>query len=61
MDPHDFTKRAGMFVTRSTIHPDGVSTAYHVTMPVGLALGNASALAVVRNATIPGDPAALCG
>ncbi len=42
-----------MFVTRSTILPDGSAQVYHVTMPVGIALGSLSALSVIKNATIP--------
>lgn len=44
---------SSMFVTRSTILPDGSTCVYHVTMPVGIALGSASALSVIKNATIP--------
>lgn len=45
---------SGLFVTRSTLLPDGSTLVYHVTLPVGIALGSAASLAVIRNATIPG-------
>ena len=44
---------SSLFLTRSTLQPDGSTMDYHVTMPVGLALGSASSLAVVKNVTIP--------
>lgn len=46
-------KNARDIIVRSTILGDGSSIVYHHTMPAGIALGSASALAVVRNATIP--------
>lgn len=46
---------SGLFVTRSTLLPDGSTLVYHVTLPVGIALGSAASLAVIRNATIPGS------
>lgn len=45
---------SGLFVPRSTLLPDGSTLVYHVTMPVGIALGSASSLAVIKNAAIPG-------
>ncbi|SFK49099.1 hypothetical protein SAMN05216302_1007125 [Nitrosomonas aestuarii] len=43
----------GLFVTRSTMLPDGSTLVYHVTMPASIALGSASSLAVIKNALIP--------
>jgi hypothetical protein len=45
-----------MFVTRSTILADESCLVYHVTMPVGIALGSQSALAGILNATQPVAP-----
>jgi hypothetical protein len=45
-----------MFVPRSTILPDESCLVYHMTMPTGIALGSASALAVIKNAKIPVQP-----
>lgn len=45
----------GLFVTRSTMLPDGSTLVYHVTMPTSIALGSASSLAVIKNAVIPGN------
>ncbi|MCB1985445.1 MAG: hypothetical protein H6936_14315 [Burkholderiales bacterium] len=42
-----------LFVTRSTMLPDGSTLVYHVTMPVSIALGSASSLAVIKNVAIP--------
>lgn len=42
-----------MFVTRSTILPDESAEVYHITMPVGIALGSRGALAGIKNVTIP--------
>lgn len=44
-----------LFVTRSTMLPDGSTLVYHVTMPASIALGSASSLAVIKNATIPSN------
>lgn len=44
---------SSIFVTRSTILPDGSTIVYHVTMPAGIALGSVCALAVIKNAAIP--------
>jgi hypothetical protein len=41
-----------MFVVRSTILPDDTKLVYHVTMPVGLALGSLCALARIKNALV---------
>lgn len=46
---------SGQFITRSTLLPDGSSLVYHVTMPVAIALGSRASLAVIRNATLPGN------
>jgi hypothetical protein len=45
----------GLFVTRSTMLPDGSTLVYHVTLPTSIALGSASSLAVIKNAVIPGN------
>jgi hypothetical protein len=44
---------SSLFVTRSTILPDGSTLIYHVTMPAGIALGSVCALSVIKNAVIP--------
>ncbi len=45
--------QAQNIVVRSTILPDASSLVYHLTMPVGIALGSISALSVIKNATLP--------
>jgi len=42
-----------LFATRDTRLPDGSTDIYHMTMPVGLALGSACSLAVLKNGKIP--------
>lgn len=46
-------EQAQNILVRSTILADGSALVYHVMMPVGLALGSASSLSVIKNATIP--------
>ncbi|SFE22998.1 hypothetical protein [Nitrosomonas sp. Nm166] len=46
-------EKARSIITRSTIQADASTLVYHLTMPVGIALGSACALAVIKNATIP--------
>jgi hypothetical protein len=46
-------EQADSIIVRSTILADGSTLVYHVTMPVGVALGSVSALSVIKNATIP--------
>ena len=51
----------GLFVTRSTLLPDGSTLVYHVTMPVSIALGSASSLAVIKNVSVPATHAIMGG
>lgn len=51
----------GLFVTRSTLLPDGSTLVYHVTMPVSIALGSASSLAVIKNVPVPAIHAIIGG
>ena len=44
---------AQSIIVRSTILADASTTVYHLTMPVGIALGSAGALSVLRNVAIP--------
>ncbi|MFQ5741938.1 MAG: hypothetical protein ACE5JX_23335, partial [Acidobacteriota bacterium] len=41
-------------ITRSTILADASTLVYHLAMPVGIALGSAASLSVIKNASIPG-------
>ena len=50
-------EKARDIITRSTILADGSVLVYHLTMPVGIALGSVSALSVIKNATIPAGAA----
>ena len=47
-------ENAQSIITRSTILADGSTLVYHLTMPVGIALGSVCALSVIKNAMIPG-------
>ena len=46
-------EKAQSIITRSTILADASTLVYHMTMPVGIALGSACALSVIKNVTIP--------
>jgi hypothetical protein len=46
-------EKARSIIVRSTILADASTLVYHVTMPVGIALGSWCALSVIKNATIP--------
>lgn len=46
-------EKARSIIVRSTILADASTLVYHVTMPVGIALGSVCALSVIKNATIP--------
>lgn len=46
-------EKAQSIIVRSTILADASTLVYHVTMPVGIALGSVGALSVIKNAMIP--------
>ena len=46
-------EKAQNIITRSTILADASTLVYHLAMPVGIALGSAAALSVIKNVTIP--------
>lgn len=48
-------EKARNIIVRSTMLADASTLVYHVTMPAGIALGNVSALSVIKNAMIPSD------
>ncbi len=46
-------EKARSIIVRSTILADASTLVYHVTMPVGIALGSLGGLSVIKNVTIP--------
>lgn len=46
-------EKARNIIVRSTMLADASTLVYHTMMPVGIALGNVSALSVIKNAMIP--------